>query len=602
MFAWPIARKPWQHTYIRAASVADRDCVPATVVADMQLLHEAKDNDTLFGQIWNMSLYMKLLDNAEEIVIAYGAAARLGTDLDKIRSDVMELFEGTSELPKLTFGYQDLQPYVAQACTVADTVLRKNFTMTDEHRLEHKAKLEAIHKAIANRIAVLGELMLSRIKHFLAEIEPICKSMEASQEHMAFISSMEKLSLTTTLLFKTMAGSLDGHDNIKEPTFHLENALAIFRAIVSFTQITANTKGEPTNFKDLHKLHEFVIEAEKTIHDPEGGLPVPSSLLDLRRFFATTIKAFLKQMFEGDVKDHIDAFNNGRVNSDWKQPDAFLPADLTTGTLQAIAAHTNDAATKVCTVVHAVGQTEKASFYAATIVLDECRTSAAKLILGKMNLRSLADTEAKPTLIQHDPQWPVAWKALHLNTKRLRSMLGNVAPAQKMAFQAMLKYAEDLLAQEKQTMEGRWKRDIELLTSTCSDLTPHDWMVWMVNKPDKTKLDNFASDERVLHLPVLSASSLKQTTKIAKQFGDDEGAWEWNKTHVAMLDRGETVATQTKLMLAVANAADVLHNKVPVATTQEDKKDLVAGAKALINKLKVAALIPKQLLDSFNEM
>ena len=60
MFAWPIARKPWQHTYIRAASVADRDCVPATVVADMQLLHEAKDNDTLFGQIWNMSLYMKI--------------------------------------------------------------------------------------------------------------------------------------------------------------------------------------------------------------------------------------------------------------------------------------------------------------------------------------------------------------------------------------------------------------------------------------------------------------------------------------------------------------------------------------------------------------
>ena len=179
--------------------------------------------------------------------------------------------------------------------------------------------------------------------------------------------------------------------------------------------------------------------------------------------------------------------------------------------------------------------------------------------------------------------------------------MGNVATAQKLGFQSMIKYAEELLEQEKTTMQLRWKRDIDLLTTVCCDKTRADWVVWMANKPDKTKISNFATDESVLHLPSLSAS-LKLTTKIAKQFSDDEEAGEWNKTHVGMLDRGETIATQTKLMLAVANAVDVLHNKVPAATSQEDKNEHVASAKALFNKLKVASMMPKQLLDSLNEV
>ena len=122
-------------------------------------------------------------------------------------------------------------------------------------------------------------------------------------------------------------------------------------------------------------------------------------------------------------------------------------------------------------------------------------------------------------------------------------MRGNVATAQKLGVQAMIKYAEELLDQEKITMQLRWKRDIDLLTTVCCDKTPADWMVWMANKPDKTKISNFANDESVSHLPALSAS-LKLITKIAKQFSDDEEAGEWNKTHVGMLDRSETIATQ----------------------------------------------------------
>ena len=124
-----------------------------------------------------------------------------------------------------------------------------------------------------------------------------------------------------------------------------------------------------------------------------------------------------------------------------------------------------------------------------------------------------------------------------------------------------------------------------------------EWSGWSASqtKPRTT----ISQTMSVSCIPVLSAS-LKLTTRIAKQFGDDEGAGEWNKTHVAMLDRSETAATQTKLMLAIANAADVLHNKVPVADKQKDKNELVNGAKALLNKLKVASLIPKQLLGSLN--
>ena len=162
----------------------------------MQVLHDAKDKDVLFGQLWNMHLYMKLLENAEQIVISHGMAARLGSDLDKLRMDVMALFDGTSELSKLTFGYQDLIPYTAQACHVSDTVARTNSKMSDQHRQEHSAKLEAIHKAITERLEVFGDLMLPRVRHFLDEIEPICKSNEASQENMAYITAMEKMSLT----------------------------------------------------------------------------------------------------------------------------------------------------------------------------------------------------------------------------------------------------------------------------------------------------------------------------------------------------------------------------------------------------------------------
>ena len=93
-----------------------------------------------------------------------------------------------------------------------------------------------------------------------------------------------------------------------------------------------------------------------------------------------------------------------------------------------------------------------------------------------------------------------------MSTKRLESLMGSVATAQKLGFQAMIKYAEELLEQAKTTMQLRWKRDIDLLTTVCCDKTLADWMVRMVNKPDKTKISNFANDESVLHLPVLSAS------------------------------------------------------------------------------------------------